>query len=100
MKLRSRYRNSVVTNHVPTITSFASQLYALLYTTDLVSEFSLQNRFVVQTFHVLVWILHLIAIYCSEEVIFARSSKDYRKVYDNSFDSFIIPTLNFFGSLI
>jgi len=51
--------------------------------------------FVVQIFLILVRVLHLIAVYCSEEVMFARSSEDCRKGYDNSFDSFIIPTQNF-----
>lgn len=49
--------------------------------------------FVVQIFQMLVRMLHLIAIYCSEEIILVRSSEDCRKVYDNSFGSFSIPTL-------
>lgn len=47
----------------------------------------------------LVQTLHLISVYCSEEVIFARSLEDCGTVYDNSFDSFIIPTLIFFKVL-
>lgn len=93
MKSRSHYSNSVVTDHVPTITSSASQLYALLYTTDLVSKFSLKDTFAVQIFHMIERILHLTAIYCSEEVIF-KSSEDCRKVYDN-FDS--LSSLHFFN---
>lgn len=93
MKLRSHYSNSVVTDNVPTITSSASQLYALLYTTDLVSKFSLKDTFAVQIFHMIERILHLTAIYCSEEVIF-KSSEDCRKVYDN-FDS--LSSLHFFN---
>lgn len=83
---RSHYSNSVDTDHVPTITSSASQLYVLLCTTDLVSKFSLQDTLVVQIFHMIIRILHLTAIYCSEEVIL-KSSEDCRKVYDNFFDS-------------
>lgn len=55
--------------------------------------------FVVQIFHMLVRTLHLIGVHCIDGVMFARSSEDCRKVYGNSFDSFIVPTLNLFEVL-